>query len=184
VLWPTAGWTEWHIKPFYGITFGGDTTFVDLTRSERQSHRILGVTGALLWEVFGVEADLAYAPNMFGDEGLVIDSSVTTFSASLVVGLPRKWTRYTLRPYVVGGGGVMRVRTDDVLGVLPVRTTLKMVDVGGGATGFLTDRLGVNWELRYLRSLGGEPGTSFGDEDLSFYRATMALVIGLDRRFR
>jgi hypothetical protein len=179
---PAPGWAEWQIKPFYGFTFGGDTTFVDLDQSARRSHQIFGVSGALLGEVFGVEGDLSHAPGFFGEGFLVVASSVTTISGNVVVGLPRKWTRYTLRPYVVGGGGAMRVHMDDDQGVLVVDRTLKMVDVGGGATGYLTDRIGVSWELRYFRSVGGEPGVSFGDEDLSFYRATMALVIGLDRR--
>jgi hypothetical protein len=192
-LWPTTGWAEWQIKPFVGLTFLEETTFPHeqttgddgLPRPAERSHRILGVSGALLGEVFGIEGDLGRAPGLFGNQGrVVVGSSVTTITANVVVGLPRKWTRYTLRPYVIGGGGAMRVRIDDDLGLLSVERTLKTLDLGAGATGYLTDRLGVSWELRYFRSVGGEPGTSFGEEDLSFYRATMALVIGLDRRFQ
>ena len=52
--------------------------------------------------------------------------------------------------------------------------------VGGGATGFVTDRVGVDWQLRYFRSVGGvdeQQGLSLGAEQLSFWRASMALVI-------
>ena len=54
------------------------------------------------------------------------------------------------------------------------------MDVGGGATGFLSNRFGVNWDVRFFRSLGskeGGGGVSFGPEQLSFWRASMALAI-------
>ena len=54
-----------------------------------------------------------------------------------------------------------------------------MLDFGGGATGFLTDRVGLNWDVRYFRSVGGEEGTglTFGKEQISFWRATMGVAI-------
>jgi hypothetical protein len=104
----------------------------------------------------------------------------------VIVGLPQRWTRYTLRPYVVGGGGAMRVQVNHQrISTIDVEKTVKVLNLGGGATGFLGDRIGLNWELRYFRSFGTkQEGISFGAENLSFYRATMALVIGLDRRLR
>jgi hypothetical protein len=191
-LWPTTGWAEWQIKPFVGLTFLEETTFIHevttgddgLPKPAERSHRILGVSGSLLGEVFGVEGDLAYVPGALGTEGrVVLKSSVTTITANVIVGLPRKWTRYTLRPYVAAGGGAMRVFAEhSFTDVLAVERTLKVWDVGGGATGFLNDRIGMSWDLRYFRSLGGERrGASIGEEELSFYRATMALVIGFDR---
>jgi hypothetical protein len=53
------------------------------------------------------------------------------------------------------------------------------MDIGGGATGFLSDRLGVSWELRHFRTIGrgGLSGTSVGPEQLAFWRATMAIAI-------
>jgi hypothetical protein len=65
--------------------------------------------------------------------------------------------------------------------ILDVRTSLGVLDFGGGATGFLTDRIGLNWDVRYFRSVGGEEGTglSFGKEQISFWRATMGVAIRL-----
>jgi len=57
---------------------------------------------------------------------------------------------------------------------------LPTMDVGAGVTGFLTNRFGVNWDVRYFRSLGGKDqgiGVSIGSEELSFWRAHMALAI-------
>jgi hypothetical protein len=60
-----------------------------------------------------------------------------------------------------------------------VTRTLAALNLGGGATGFVTDRFGLNWELRWFRTVGGTDhgrGDSFGPEVLSFWRANMALA--------
>ena len=44
------------------------------------------------------------------DFKLVSKSSVLTFTGNVIVGLPRRATEYTLRPYFVGGFGLMRAR--------------------------------------------------------------------------
>ena len=48
-----------------------------------------------------------------------------------------------------------------------------------GVTGFLSDRIGLIWEARYFSSVGDRKarGFSFGAEQLSFWRASMGLVI-------
>ena len=184
VFWPAIAAAEWQIRPFIGVTFGGDTTFV-LSEAAGESHRVYGVSGGWLGEVIGIEGDLGYSPGFFDSPRLVLSSYVTTATANVIVALPRRWTRYTLRPYVLGGGGMMRVRSEDRVGLLEVDRTLPAMNVGGGATGFLTDRVGLNWELRYFRSIDQEPtGVSIGDEQLSFWRATMSVAIRLNRRFR
>jgi len=72
----------------------------------------------------------------------------------------------------------MRVHIDDVNGVLAVDSSLGTVDFGGGVTGFLTDRVGVSWDVRYFRSFGGDSrGFSIGNEQLSYWRAMMAVAI-------
>jgi hypothetical protein len=173
---------EWQIRPFAGGTFGGGTTLLDLESAAGHPHVVTGIGGALLGDVIGIDADLGYAPGFFenGNLHLVSRSSVITFTGNVVVGVPRHMTTYTLRPYVVGGFGLMHARIDDLQDLFPVRTTLPAVDVGGGATGFLSNRIGLNWELRYFRSVSGriDPrAISLLPEQLSFWRASMALVV-------
>jgi hypothetical protein len=183
VLLPSSARAEWQVKPFVGVTFGGTTTFVTLTDAIGDPSWTVGASGVLVGEVFGVEGDIAYAPGFFGEGRLNTASSVKTFTANLYIALPRRWFQYTLRPYVVAGGGVIQVRAEDFLQVLVLDQTLPAWDVGGGATGFLNDRMGVSWELRYFRGFSGDDptGISFGSETLSFFRAIMALTIRLDR---
>jgi len=70
-------------------------------------------------------------------------------------------------------------REGPIGGGLPVQSSLAAIDVGGGVTGFLSDRFGVSWEVRHFGSVGGKQPSenSLGAEQLSFWRADMALVI-------
>ena len=176
-------WAEWQIKPFVGATFGGVTTFVDLEHTASEPNPAIGISGVLLGNIFGIEADFGHAPGFFqrGSQQLVLDSSVTTLTGNIVVALPRRLAEYTLRPYFVGGAGFMAVRIDDALGVLNISRSLQAMDLGGGVTGFLTHRIGISWDVRYFRSIDRtfESGLSFGSEQLSFWRANMAVAIRL-----
>jgi len=175
---------EKQIKPFVALTFGGGTTILDLEDTSARSHAAIGVGGAMLWDLFGFDVDLAHVPGVFQSENqtLVVASSVTTFTGSVVVTLPKRMTEYALRPYFVGGGGLMRVRIDDVFEALPVRKTLPTINIGGGATGFLTNRWGVSWDVRYFRGSSRDTkGLSIGSERLSFWRANMAVVLRLGK---
>jgi hypothetical protein len=182
---PSAARAEGQVKGFLGVTFGGATTFVDLEDAVGKANPSMGGSGAWIGQVFGVEGEIAYGPGFFqtGQQDLVVSSSVTTATGSLVVLMPRKWSGYGLRPYGLAGGGMMHVRIEDVFDVLPVRSTVPTVDFGGGVTGFVSNRFGVNWDVRYFRSIGGPPaGLSFGTEKLSFWRASMALVVRVGGR--
>ena len=187
VVAPRAS-AEWQIKPFVGVSFGGGTTFVDFEHAVGHPHPAFGVSGLLLGDVFGIEADFGRAPGFFergrqlvSGQQLVSDTSVTTFTGNIVVALPRRFAEYTLRPYVVGGAGVMAVRINDGLGNPYVSRNLQAMDLGGGVTGFLTNRVGVSWDVRYFRSIDRtlESGFSVGSEQLSFWRANMAVAIRL-----
>jgi hypothetical protein len=181
VLLATPAAAEWQIKPFAGIAFGGGTSFVDPEVAAGRAHRLVGVNAAVLGEIFGLEADVARVPGFFqsGNGLFVLSSSVVTLTGNLVVAMPKRVFQYTLRPYFVAGAGILRAHSEQNLGTLLVESTRPAMDIGGGATGFLSDRLGVSWELRHFRSIGrgGLSGASFSPEQLAFWRATMAVAI-------
>ena len=183
-LWPpSVAFAEWQVKPFLGVTFGGGTTLLEPEMAVGSPNVAVGINGLLIGDTLGVEADLGYAPGFFqtGDlqKPLVVSSSTTTLTANVLIAVPRHLTQYTLRPYFVGGGGLMHAGFENFFGQT-VTSTLPTMDVGAGVTGFLTNRFGVNWDVRYFRSLGGLDkgiGVSIGPEELSFWRAHMALAI-------
>ena len=170
------------IRPFIGATFGGGTTFLDLEEAVGKPNLAIGASAVFLGDVFGAEIDIADAPGFFesGDKHLVLLSRVTTISGNVVVAAPHRLTEYSLRPYFVGGAGLMRLRTTTAFGVFDVSSVIPALDVGAGVVGFLTNRFGVCWDVRRFQSVGSNAGTvglSFGAERLSFWRATMAVVI-------
>jgi hypothetical protein len=174
---------ERHIRPFVGTTFNGGTTFSGTGNASEKPHGLIGVNGVWLGEVVGIEGDLAHAPGFFqaGDRGLVLDSRVTTLTGNFVVALPAKKSQYGLRPYLVGGAGLMWIHINSTFGVFQVAETMGAIDVGGGVQGSLTNRIGVGWDVRRFNAISktGDPGVSIEGtrEQLSFWRASMALAI-------
>ena len=173
---------EWQIKPFLGATYGGSATYIAVPPDGARAHLVFGASGMLLGEFLGVEGDVGHTSGFFQDANfpLVTDSGVTTTTGNVVVALPRHLAEYSLRPYLVGGAGVMHIEIDYQL--LPsISSTLKTMDLGAGVTGFLTKHLGVTWDVRYFRTIDRtiETGQSVGSEHLSFWRANMALAIRL-----
>jgi hypothetical protein len=205
--WPAQARAEWQIKPFLGVKFAGYTTFIDVDQAAggvsgpgaepgRDLKKVvIGVSGMWIGEVVGFEADLGHVPGYFQSDvpvlsttvlssttvpssATVLKSGVTTFTGNVVIAVPKHLVRYSLRPYFAGGAGLMSVDKEDAFDVFK-GDNLPTMDLGGGVTGFLTKHVGVSWDVRYFRSIGGNPvtGLSYGPEQLSFWRATMAAAI-------
>jgi hypothetical protein len=173
------------VRPLIALSFAGSTTYVDLEKGVGERHGIIGVQGAVLGNVVGIEVDVARASGLFqtepglGESPLVLHSNVVTATGSVVIAAPRRLTEYTLRPYFVAGAGAMRVSVDHPFGVLPIRDTVGVYNLGGGVIGFLTTRVGVAWDVRRFSTLKGAPpptAVTTGGR-LAFWRASMALVI-------
>jgi hypothetical protein len=191
--WPAEARADILVAPFIGGTFAGQTTLpvfglptIDPS-SALSSSLIIGVAGLWLGSgIVGVEGELAYAPGFFeradGQQALT-SSSFTTASGSVVVTLPQSVTRESLRPYVVGGLGLLHVGVDDLLGQVPVNRNLLALDLGGGAIGMLNARTGIRFDIRHTRSVRDDeaPPNGFGGAQsrvrLSYWRATVGVTI-------
>lgn len=166
-----------------GLTFKGHTTLIDFDSAATKRHTALG--GAVGWlsdGVFGVEAIGLWVPGFFqtGTSDLIEQSRVMSLMGNVVVTAPRRWTEYSLRPFVSGGVGVVRAKSIDRLRVLPFDATFNSVNVGGGAVGFLTQRTGVRFDLRYYRTMRGQPDEEFaigGEPRLRFMTASIGVVL-------
>jgi hypothetical protein len=181
------------VRPFIGFTFGGATTFVDPEKAIETQNAVVGVSGGWLGEIFGLEVDFGRAPGFFQRGGTqaisaiaalsepeVLTSAVTTLTGNVVIALPARLAGYGLRPYFSGGVGLMHIDTVGQLRIVDLHRTLPTLSLGGGVTGFLTNRVGLNWDVRRLNTLRGEGetlGSSLGREQLSFWRATMAVAL-------
>ena len=175
------------ITPYVGSVFGGSTTLLDLDVGATSSkHWMFGGSAAWLSDqILGVEADFSMVPGFFqnsGGTGLVIGSRVTTLTGSVIAALPLSVTRESLRPYVVGGLGLLRAAAEDPLDLITVNEALPAdwlgLQLGAGAIGLITDRAGVRFDLRHSRTLSRDT-TLRGERTskLSFWRATFGVTL-------
>lgn len=169
--------------PFAGVKFGGYTSIVDLELAAGKTSGTIGASLFLLDEgIIGYEVTFAHVPRYFelGNSGLITPGSfVIDLTGNVIVALPPNVTRGGLRPYVIGGLGLVYAKASDVLGIFQVRRTVPAISVGAGAIGLLTVNVGVRFDLRYIRSLTREDDRSLATvgRRISYSRGTVGLVL-------
>ena len=174
---------EWHITPMIGLTFSGNTDFVDLEQATGKVHPDYGVAVTFLGGgVFAVEGLALRTPGFFkADGGLLKSGGSIALMGNAVVTVPRRWTEYFLRPFVSGGFGMLRASIEEVTPVfVPAPKNIASFNIGGGAVGFLTSRTGVRFDLRYYSNLhhfeGESPSAPAGQLHLRYMSATVGVV--------
>jgi hypothetical protein len=176
---PQSAAAEWHFTPMVGTTFFAKTSLIDPDAATDQSHRNFGGSVALLGGgIFGAEGLVVWTPGFFtGDKGLVESSRSIAAMGNVVVTTPRRWTEYSLRPFVSGGlGSIHTSRTEDVF---PDNRNIPAFNIGGGAIGFLSKRTGLRFDLRYYGSLArsDEGNVSFGRVYIRYMTASVGVVL-------
>jgi hypothetical protein len=173
---------DYLFTPFIGGAFAGNTTFLNLEQGAGSTQLIFG--GSVGWlgaGVLGVEGDFSYAPRFFERDnigGNILESAAYTLTGNVIVAVPLSVSEYSLRPYLVGGVGLIRSSI----------TLLELLDsvddnslgfgIGGGAIGFITPRTGIRFELRHLRTFERQPDLANEvSARLSFWRASVGVVI-------
>jgi hypothetical protein len=187
-LAPSPAAADWLLTPFIGTMFAGETTLTDLEQGAGQTKWTVGTSFTLLSDgIFGLEFDVAHSPGFFQgevEEPVILGSRVTSYMGNVIVAAPLGFTRESLRPYLLAGFGVVQARTqhiERVADLFGVTRNLRALNFGGGALGFVSDRTGFRFDIRYLRAVSGEPGL-FARPDvalLSFWRASVGVTIRL-----
>jgi hypothetical protein len=178
---PAPARADWLITPFLGTSFHADTTFLIF---EAGADRKLTLGGAVGWlgdGVLGAELDVGHTPGFFqgsDPNGLVLMSRVTTVSGTVVLAAPIALTRESLRPYVVGGLGVIQARSTNAADLFPVDRDLLSLTLGAGAIGMVTQRTGLRFDIRHIKALSGAEGPFErpGASGLRFWRATAGVT--------
>ena len=158
---PRAAAAEWQLTPFVGLTFKGSTNIIepqveDSKKASERLHRHFGGAVTLLGSgILGAESVLAWTPGFFEQDDLdVVETSRTVaWMGNVVLTAPRRLTEYSLRPFVSGGFGLLRVVRQEKEDVFPVSLNLAGFNVGGGAVGFLSQRTGLRFDLRYYSTI-------------------------------
>lgn len=178
---PAVAQTELLIVPFVGMKFAGHTSIAIGEPTVAQKKLTFGLSAMLLTDQFlGVEADVEQTPQFFGPgfRETVTSSGVTTLTGNVIIAVPKVVTRESLRPYIVGGVGLMHARVSTTVGLLDTKSNLLGLDIGGGAIGMISPRAGARFELRHFKNLTNDTGAvSIGGTRLSFWRLTAGLVL-------
>jgi hypothetical protein len=189
---PRAAAAEWHITPMLGVTFAGRTTLIDPQLAAAKRHVNVGGAWSLLGAgVFGAETIVTITPGFFQTDRTPRDSAVArveidssrivSWMANAVLTTPRRWTEYSLRPFVSAGLGVLHASQTPRAADrgLPVRAGMAGFNVGGGAIGFLTTRTGVRFDVRYSSTLRGTDRglMAIGPARLRYMTGSVGLVI-------
>jgi hypothetical protein len=182
LAFPQSAAAEWHFTPMVGTTFFIKTPLVDPDAATDQIHRNFGGSVALLGGgILGAEGLVVWTPGFFtGDKGLVKRSRTISAMGNIVVTTPRRWTEYSLRPFVSGGFGAIKVSKTEVKAVFPFNSNIPGFNIGGGAIGFLSKRTGIRFDLRYYSSLArSDEGddVSFGPVHIRYMTASVGLVL-------
>jgi hypothetical protein len=182
---PRASDAEWHITPTVGLTFAGNTNVSDPDFGSDKIHPNIGASVSLLGRgLFGVEGLVVLTPNFFkGSGGLIESSRSFIVMGNVILTAPRRWTEYTLRPFVSGGFGLLQASYEEKTTLLPLSARFAAFNIGGGAIGFFSPRTGVRFDLRYYSSLPGRdasglPLVGFGDTvHLRYMTASVGVVL-------
>lgn len=178
--WPATAGADWFLTPFAGLKFAGESRIVDLDQGASNTKFTLGgIVGRIGDGLLGVEGDVGYSPRFFErSSGMLITRSyVLTVMGNVVLTTPQEFTGDSLRPFVSGGAGLMHVQIDDIVSLLPVNSNLFGINVGGGATGRLTDVTSLRFELRYFKSVTSDDQAVRLGTSLSFWRAGVGLTL-------
>lgn len=179
---PSIASADWLITPFIGSAFGGETTFLVFEQGTGKKLTVGGSVALLGDSFLGLEADVAHTPGFFqGNDplGLILSSRVTTIAGSVIVAAPLAVTRESLRPYLVGGLGLIQARSNHIASLFPLEKNLLGLNIGGGAVGLLTARTGVRFDVRHFKAISGESGPFArpGTSRLSFWRASAGVTL-------
>jgi len=140
------------VSPMVGSDSGGNAGCPPLNGprlNECQEKTInAGVAVGAVGNLYGLEEEMAYAPNIFGDAPGLSSSVFTLMINGLLI--PRVGL---LRPYAFAGMGLIRTHVElTSTGEFATPDSNFGWDAGGGLIGFVSERLGARGDLRYFRS--------------------------------
>lgn len=161
---------DWLLTPYLGVTFGGETDSQHVTYGASAGWMSAGI--------FGFEVDAAFAPDVLntgsGVGSDLVDTNVTTLMANFILGVPIGAPG--VRPYISGGGGLLRTRVSSADDFFNVDDNSFGVNAGAGVMVFVRENFGLRGDLRYFRSLrDNDPGdgTDVMLGTFDFWRATV-----------
>jgi opacity protein-like surface antigen len=187
---PRTASADWVLTPFVGWNFGGSADVNGnggvSTRNKFAHKANFGLSAAYMGKgILGAEVDFGYSPNFYENTAatgfqFANSNNVTTLTGNLIVGIPAGGHGASVRPYAVGGVGLVRSRVGDAAGLLDVSSKNDFgFDLGAGLMGFFKQNVGLRGDVRYFRTFQGAPSdsaTGLGIGNFQFWRASAGVT--------
>jgi hypothetical protein len=175
VLAPLPARADGWIVPWVGSAFGSS---IDNGRGT------FGVSaGGMGGGVVGGEVDFGYNPSFFGTKTDFGTNSVLNLMGNVIVGVPIGGTHGSgVRPYVLGGAGLIRTQIDGNNTLFTPSSSNNMFgwDAGAGVMGFFNQHIGLRGDILYLRAThdmnSGINSIDLGGNKLHFWRPSIGVV--------
>jgi hypothetical protein len=179
-LLPVPAWADGFVTPFLGVNFGG-ATGTTLNTSLNDSSKLNYGVGFWYMShgILGLEGEYGNSPNFYGSGTVFEDSSVQTFMGNVVLGIPFGGQGAGLRPYAVGGVGLIRQHLTGQAGLGDISSNNAAWDLGGGIMGMFSSHVGVQGDIRYFRNFNANSSTSgisLAQGNFNFARAAVGIA--------
>jgi hypothetical protein len=162
---------EGFISPYIGFNFGGDSANCVTLRSCEDRRTNFGLSIGTRRGIFGVEQDIAYAPDFFGKTPGGSNAVLTLMSNMLLV-IPAG----PVQPYAVVGIGLIRPRMKFDAESLALGKNALGYDMGGGLNLFLVRGLAIRGDVRRLKTLSNVTLGFLSGEKLEFWRGSAGVT--------
>jgi hypothetical protein len=159
------------ISPYVGFNFGGDSAnCVSLSNCEEKRTNF-GVSIGTRRGIFGLEQDIAYAPDFFGTTEGGSNAVLTVMSNMLLV-IPAG----PIQPYGVIGIGLIRPRMKFDAASLELGKNALGYDIGGGINIFLVRAVAIRGDVRRMKTLSDVTLGFLSSEKLEFWRGSAGVT--------
>ena len=150
------------LTPFIGGLFNGS-----LPTSKPSYGVSLAAMGA---GVFGGEFDFSWTPSFVDASSTHNAVTEANMTGNLIIGIPIGGTHgASIRPYLVGGGGLLRATEKKSDFVDRIRSNDFAWDFGGGVMGTFNSHVGLRGDIRYFH-------TNSASNEYKFWRGTGGLA--------
>ena len=158
------------VSPFLAVNFGGDAggTFNNNV-TDRGRTAFGGNVGFMGGGIFGLELDVAYTKNFYG-EGLVVgDNSLLTVMPAVIMGIPIGGQQgLGVRPYATAGVGMIR-RDLSINGFDVFDGSDLAYNLGFGVMGYFSDHVGLRADYKFFRNFEVDDASL---TNIDFHRGT------------
>jgi hypothetical protein len=183
VALPKLARADWVITPYVGANYGGSTSNNDLGDAVNDSSKLTyGVSfGWMSKGIIGFEEDFAYTDKFFAPVAGIDQTNLLTLMSNVIVGIPFGGQKgFGVRPFAVGGVGLMRTNVDNALNFVTLDNNSFGWDAGGGVDIYFW-HIGIRGDARYFRDfstpdVNSPLGFILQSGKLNFWRSTAGVV--------